>query len=55
MPRNTKGNISYLKNYIDWNHFNQLYNLKWQTKETWSTNAIVQKLIPMLKKAIKQK
>ena len=55
MPRDTEGNTFYLNNYIDQDQFNQLYNSKWQTKRTQSANAIVQKLMPVLKKAMKQR
>ncbi len=39
--RDTRNNIFYLNNYINWNEFNQLYDLEWQTKRTQSVNAIV--------------
>ncbi len=55
VPRDTEGNTSYLNNYIDWDQFNQLYDPEWQTKGTWSANAIVRKLIPASKKAIEQR
>ena len=55
MLRDTGDNISYLNNYIDWDQFNQLYDPEWQTKGTWSANAIVQKLMPVLRKIIEQR
>ncbi len=50
--RDTESNTFYLKNYIDWDQFNQLYDLEWQTKGTWSANAIVQKLMSVSRKAM---
>ena len=32
--RDTEANTLYVNIYIDWDQFNQLYDLKWQTKET---------------------
>ncbi len=55
MPKDTKGNTFYLNNYINWDQFNQLYDLEWQTKGTRSANAIVQKLVPTLRKAMEQR
>ena len=55
MPRDIEGNTFYLNNYIDQNQFNQLYNLKWQTREIQSANVIVSKLMPMSKKTIEQR
>ena len=55
VPKDTEGNTFYLNNYIDYSQFNHLYDLEWQTKETQSANAIVQKLMPASKKAIEQR
>ncbi len=55
MPRDTEGNTSYLNNYIDCDQFNQLYDLEWQTKGTQFAKAIVQKLMPASRKAMKQR
>ena len=55
MSRNTKIKTFYLNNYIAWDQFNQLYYLKWKTKNTQSANAMVQMLILASKKAIGQR
>ena len=46
VPRDIETNTFCFNNYIDWDQFNQLYDLEWQTKGTWSANTIVQKLMP---------
>lgn len=55
MPRDTKSNTFYVNNYIDENQFNKLYNPKQKIKRTSTANSIVQKLIPVLRKAMKQR
>ena len=41
--------------YIDWDQFNQLYDLEWQTKRTQSINTIVQKLMLVSRKVMEQR
>ena len=41
----------YVNNYIDWDEFNQLYNLKWMEKGIHNADAIARKLKPALTKA----
>ncbi len=55
VPRDTEGNTFYLSNYIDWDQFNQIYDPEWQTKGTWSANAIVRKLMPASRKVMEQR
>ncbi len=55
VPRDIEGNTFYLNNDIDWDQFNQLYDPEWETKKTRSANAIVQKLMPVSRKAMEQR
>ena len=32
VPKDTETKTSYCNNYIDWDQFNPLYDLEWQTK-----------------------
>ena len=40
---------------MDWDQFNQLYNLEWPTKETQFINTIKQKLMPASRKTMEQR
>ena len=45
----------YVNNYIDWNQFNQLYNLDWMEKSIQNADVVTCKLGPALIRAINHK
>lgn len=47
--------IIYINNYIDWNQFNQLYDLDWIEKDIRNTDIFTYKLRPALTKAVNQR
>ena len=46
VPKNQDKFVFYVNNYIDWDQFNQLYNLDWMKKRIRNVNAVAGKLRP---------
>ncbi len=55
VPRNQNKVMFYVNNYIDYNQFNQLYNLDWIEKGIRNADAVACKLGPALIRATNQK
>ena len=44
IPKDQDKFVFYINNYIDWDQFNQLYDLDWMKKGIRNTNAVAHKL-----------
>ena len=51
VPRDQDKVVFYINNYINWDQFNQLYDLDWMEKDTRNVDAIAYKLGPALIRA----
>ncbi len=54
VPRNQDKVVFYVNNYIDWDQFNQLYDLDWMEKDIRNADTVAYKLGPTLTKATNQ-
>ena len=52
LPKDQDKFVFYVNNYIDWDQFNQLYDLNWMKKGIKNVDAVARKLGPALTRAI---
>ena len=55
VPRDQDKFVFYINNYIDWNYFNQLYDLDWIEKVIKNTDLVARKLGPALTRATNER
>ncbi len=55
VPKDQNNIVFYVNNYIDWDHFNQLYDLDWMEKGIRNTDVLAHKLGPVLTRVSNQR